>query len=98
MDYQVWIKDEYGDTWTKVDCGDLPAAKRELDKAVRAGREPILTQELPYELSIKVGEPGTETPKLKVVKKEPETKVEEAPKDEADQGKAEPDKDTGAES
>ena len=98
MDYQVWTKDEYGDTYTKVDCGDLEAARRELDKAVRAGREPTLTVEVPYSLAIKVEDVGTEKPKRKVDKKEPETKVEEEPKDEAGQGEAEPGEGSGAES
>ena len=65
MDYQVWIKEEYGDTYTKVDCGDLTAAKREIDKAVRTGGKPILTVEVPYELSIKTGEAGSEVKKSK---------------------------------
>jgi len=63
MDYQVWIKEEFDERYTKVDCGDLPAAKREVDKAVRSGREPILTVGVPYELSIKTGEPGSEVKK-----------------------------------
>ena len=65
MDYQVWIKEEFDERYTKVDCGDLPAAKREIDKAVRAGREPILTLAIPYELSIKTGEAGSEVKKSK---------------------------------
>ena len=65
MNYQVWIKDEFGDQWTLVPCGDLTAARREIDKAVRAGSEPILTQELPYELSIKLVEVKVETKKDK---------------------------------
>ena len=65
MDYQVWIKTDYEEQYTKVDCGDLPAAKRELDKAVRKGQEPILTLEVPYELSIKTGEAGSEVKKGK---------------------------------
>jgi len=65
MDYQVWIKEEFGDTYKKVDCGDLGAAKREIDKAVRTGGEPILTVEVPYELSIKTGEAGSEAKKSK---------------------------------
>uniref|UniRef100_A0A6M3M233 Uncharacterized protein n=1 Tax=viral metagenome TaxID=1070528 RepID=A0A6M3M233_9ZZZZ len=63
MDYQVWIKEEFSENYTKVDCGDLPAAKREIDKAVRTGGEPILTVEVPYELSIKTGEVGSEVKK-----------------------------------
>lgn len=91
MDYQVWTKDEYGDAYTKVDCGDLPAARREIDMAIRAGREPILTQELPYELSITVGELGTKPSRLKVEKEKTEKIEEEVTKREADKGKAEPD-------
>jgi len=65
MDYQVWIKNEYDEGYTKVDCGDLGAAKREIDKAVRLGVEPILTIEIPYELNIKVSEVGSEVKKSK---------------------------------
>jgi len=91
MDYQVWIKDEFGDTYAKVDCGDIGAAKREVDKAYKKGAEPLLTVEVPYSLSIKVEAVGTEKPMRKVDKQPPETKVEEAPKSEASQGEAEPD-------
>ena len=65
MDYQVWIKDEFGDTWTRKDCGDLEATKREVDKAVRNRGEPLLTVEVPYTLNIKVGEIGSEISKGK---------------------------------
>jgi len=92
MDYQVWIKDEFGDTFTKVDCGDLVAAKREVDQAVRKGGEPILTVEVPYSLAIKVEAVGIEKPQRKGDKKELETKVEEEPKSEASQSETEPDK------
>ena len=98
MDYQVWIKDEFGDTFTKVDCGDLVAAKREVDQAVRKGGEPILTVEVPYSLAIKVEAVGTEKPPRKVAVEKPETKVEEASKSEANQGKAEPGESTRAKS
>lgn len=63
MNYQVWTKEEFEEKYTKVECGDLPAAKRHIDEAVRAGREPILTVEVPYELSIKTGEVGSEVKK-----------------------------------
>jgi len=96
MDYQVWTKDEFGDTYTKVDCGDLGAAKREVDKAVRAGREPILTVEVPYSLAIKVEAVGTEKPHHKETVAETEKRLKEAPKSEASQGEAEPGKSTGA--
>ena len=65
MDYQVWTRDEYQELYSKVDCGDMAAVKRELDKAVREGREPILTVEVPYELNIKISEVGSEVKKDK---------------------------------
>ena len=65
MDYQVWTKEEYADTYTKVDCGDMTAARREIDLAVRLGREPLLTVAVPYELNIKIGEVGDEAKKGK---------------------------------
>jgi len=83
MDYQVWFKDEFGDTYTKVDCGDLAAAKREIDAAYKAGKDPILTVEVPYSLAIKVEDIGTEKPKRKVDKKEPVSIIKEEPKSEA---------------
>ena len=65
MNYQVWTKDEFGELWARVDCGDLTAAKREIEKAVRAGGEPVLTQELSYSVSIKLEEVKVETAKDK---------------------------------
>ena len=91
MDYQVWIKDEFGDTYTKVDCGDLAAAKREIDQAYKGGQEPILTVEVPYSLAIKVEDVGTEKPKRKVATKATETKAEEEPKRETAESKTQPD-------
>jgi len=98
MDYQVWSKAEFGDDYKRVDCGDLAAAKREIDQAVRKGGEPILTVEVPYSLAIKVEAVGTEKPQRKVAAKELETKVEEASKSEANPGKAEPGESTGTKS
>lgn len=98
MDYQVWIKDEFGDTYKKVDCGDLPAAKRVIDEAVRTGGEPILTVEVPYELSIKVGEAGGEKPKRKREEKKPEESKKEEAESEANQGKTEANQGPGAKS
>ena len=65
MDYQVWTKEEYGEMYTKVECGDMGAVRREIDKAVRAGQAPILTVEVPYELAIKISEVGSEVKKGK---------------------------------
>jgi len=60
MDYQVWTKEEYGELWTRHDCGDLSAARRLIDESVRRGQKPMLTVEVPYELNIKIGEVGSE--------------------------------------
>ena len=97
MDYQVWIKDEFEDKYTKVDCGDLAAAKREVDMAYRAGKEPILTVEVPYSLAIKVEAVGTEKPHHRETKAETEKRLKEEAKSEASQGEAEPGESTGAE-
>ena len=97
MDYQVWIKDEFEDKYTKVDCGDLTAAKREIDKAVRVGGEPILTVEVPYSLAIKVEAVGTEKPHHRETLKETEKRLKEEAESEASQSEAEPGEDTGAE-
>lgn len=98
MDYQVWIKDEFEDKYTKAECGDLPAAKRMIDEAVRKGGEPILTVEVPYSLAIKVEEPGAVKPKFKREPKKPEESKKEESESEASQSKAEPDQSPGAES
>lgn len=56
MKYQVWIKEEFGELWKKVDCEDIDAAKVEIDKAVRTGGKPVLTQELHYIVLIELQE------------------------------------------
>lgn len=83
MNYQVWTKDQYADNWARVDCGDLGAAKRTILQAAKDGKQTVLTVEVPYEVQLKVGEPGEETPKLRKEKKEPETKEEETGEHEA---------------
>ena len=98
MDYQVWIKDEFGDTYTKVDCGDLAAAKREIDQAYKRGQDPLLTVEVPYSLAIKIEAVGTEKPKRKETAAETEERLKEESKSEASQSEAEPGKSTGAKS
>jgi len=98
MDYQVWIKEEFGDTYTKVDCGDLAAAKREVDRAVRVGAEPLLTVEVPYSVTIKVEAVGTEKPKHKETVAETEKRLKEEAEREASQGEAPADQGPGAKS
>lgn len=55
MEYQVWTKDEYTG-WDKKDCGDLAAAQREILEAMKQGKEPLLTVEVPYNFNIKIME------------------------------------------
>jgi len=92
MNYQIWTKDEYTDNWTRKDAGDLGAAKRLLLEELKKGGDPILTTEVPFDLVLKLGEPGAET-KRKPVKKETATdeKAEEETPSEVDQDKTEPD-------
>jgi len=65
MNYQVWTKDEYGETYTKVECGDMEAVKRELENSLKRGNEPVLTMEVPYTMNIKIMEVGSEAIKSK---------------------------------
>jgi len=98
MNYQVWTKEEYSETWTKIDCGDVEAATRELLKAIRAGREPLLTQELPFSFNVLVG-PEPEVEQVQVIQRVPSPKIKEKeePKSEVTKSKAEPDKMAGGE-
>lgn len=77
MEYQVWTKDETYEVWNKVECGDREAALREIEKAVRAGGEPILTVLIPYEFGISIKEVDSEAKKSK-------TKPGEGPGSEGD--------------
>lgn len=54
--YQVWTKEEYAEGWSKVDCGDLQAVQREILKAVKDGKDPLITMEIPFDISIKIKE------------------------------------------
>ncbi len=98
MDYQVWIKDEYEDKYTMARCGDLAAAKRLIDEAVRTGGEPILTIEVPYSLAIKVEEPGSEKSHRRETKAETEKRLKEEAEHETHQGETQPGEGPGAES
>jgi len=55
MNYQVWTETEF-EGWSKVDCGDLTAARREILKALTSGKEPLLTVTLPYDFNVKIKE------------------------------------------
>ena len=90
MDYTVWIKDEFAEGWVPHDCGDQTAAKRKVLDAAKLGREVRMTVEVPFEVQLKVGEPGAEV-RRKGKKPEPpaEETTEEELKNEADQNPAE---------
>lgn len=87
MDYQVWIKREFGEEWSREDCGDLGAAKRRILDASKQGEKAALTVEVPFSLELKVGEPGGE------VKKKPAKKASPGDKTPGEEGKGEADKD-----
>lgn len=95
MEYQVWTKDEYQEQYTKVDCADLPAARLQIDKDVRAGREPMLTVQVPYEIGIKIGEVGAEVPKSRKKSSKAEEEKKEDEKVEAQESETEPDPSPG---
>lgn len=63
MDYTIWTKEEFGDTWKRQDAGDEQAAKRIILEEMKQGREPVLTVEIPFNLKLEVGGPGAEVKK-----------------------------------
>lgn len=60
MNYTVWVKDEYDETWRPKECGDLGAVKRIVLQAAKDKLEARITVEVPFEVQIKVGDPGAE--------------------------------------
>jgi len=56
MNYQVWTKGDEYSGWSRKDCGDLPAALREVLAAIKRGQEPLLTVEVTYEISLNIKE------------------------------------------
>jgi len=85
MEYQVWKKDEFGDTWTKTDCGDIAAAKREVLSAAKEAKEAVLTVAIPFTVQLKVGEPGAVGKKVqKDEEKDTGETTEEEPESETD--------------
>lgn len=52
MNYQVWTKGDEYSGWSKKDCADLPAALGEVLLAIRAGKEPLLTVEVQFQVKI----------------------------------------------
>lgn len=96
MEYILWIKDEYQPVYTKVECGDPEAARRELESAIRKGQEPLLTVRVDCWLSIKIGEPGDIKPKHEGKKaKEPDFKWKKEGKSETDPDTPVEDSNTG---
>lgn len=88
MNYIVWTED-YSGSWKKAECGDKLAAERAILEAIKEGKTPLLTIEVPYSFNVKMAEPKEYvelTPK-KPETKPPETKPEEV-KSEAGKNKA----------
>jgi len=55
MNYQVWTKDEY-EGWKRVDCDGLEAVRAAVLVAIKGGKDPLVTVEVPFEVSIKIKE------------------------------------------
>ena len=53
MNYQVWTKGDY-EGYQKKDCPDLEAVQAAILEAVKAGKEPLVTVEVPYEVNIEI--------------------------------------------
>lgn len=97
MGYRIWTKEEYGDCWNGEEAADLEEVKRLVLDASKKGKEVLLTDDIPFSLEIKVGEPGirahTESRQTsKVIK---ESKQEEGAR-EVNQGQTKQDKGPGA--
>ena len=54
--YQVWTKGDEYSGWARKDCPDLKTAMAELLAAIKAGKEPVLTEQVNYEVGIRVKE------------------------------------------
>ncbi len=54
--YQVWTKGDEYSGWSKKDCPDLKTALTEVLATIKAGKEPLLTTEVMFEVDIKVKE------------------------------------------
>lgn len=98
MDYQVWTSD-YGDTWTKVDCGDKEAAIREYTKLIKAGKEPLVTVTVPVEHKVVFKEPSEQPKKsAKELYREGVKEPKEVKEHGAEESQSKGDKDTDSKS
>jgi hypothetical protein len=77
--YQVWTKDEYEEKWSKQDCESLEEARQAILLAIRGGEQPLLTQEVGYEMQLKIreGEVSPDKSKAKSRAKDKAEKTEE---------------------
>lgn len=55
MGYQVWVS-EYGDTWKKEDCATLDEVEGAIWEAMKQGKAPLITRDIPYSARIKFEE------------------------------------------
>ena len=90
MDYTVWIKDEYEDKWLPHECGDAGAVKSKVLEAANQALTVRITVEVPFEIQLKIGEPGAEGRKQTGTRsKKVEETPEEVSEDETHQDKPE---------
>lgn len=95
MGYQVWTKTEF-EGWQKEDCSTLDEAKGAIMLALQTGREPLLTQEVGYEISLKIREGEVSPGKSRAKSKAPvETEKKEEETIEAQEDTAGSSSDTG---
>ena len=55
MKYQVWTKGDY-EGWLRKDCQELVEVQVEVLAALKRGLEPLITQELAYQVEISIKE------------------------------------------
>ena len=55
MNYQVWTKDEY-EGWKRADCPDIETVKASVLAAIKTGKDPLVTVEVPFDVNIKIKE------------------------------------------
>jgi len=54
--YQVWIKEEFGDTWKLAPCVDLSSVKDQVLEALKHNADYLVTQDMEVTVEVKVTE------------------------------------------
>ena len=58
--YQVWTKDEFGDTWHLIECKDKGEVKEEILAATKVGHEVLVSVPMEFSIDVKIKEPRPE--------------------------------------